>query len=464
MNDLKQQLINIGKTILQSSRNELYLSMRFLDIALSGLEYEMNLSTLYIGTDGNKILFNPRYLTQLYQNDTILVNRAYMHMLLHCVFRHMFHRNKRKEDYWNLACDIAVESVIDRLEVPALQKTVSDTREEMYTLLGKKLKVFRAEAIYIQLLTMSVSELQLLKFRKEFWVDDHGFWQNEDEQQQNQQQNTPQQNTENIPEHSHQTNTMTKQQQQQLLEKWQDISEKMKTNLETFQKDMGQEAGELISYLKVENRQPYHYRRFLEKFVTLKEEIQLDEDAFDTIFYTYGLQMYGNMPLIEALEYKEVEKIEELVIAIDTSESCSDTIVKGFLEETYSILQNKESFFKKFQIHIIQCDCIVQSDTLITEQSQLKQYMQNFAVKGSGGTDFRPVFTYVDKLIEEKKFRHLKGLIYFTDGYGTFPKKRPQYDTAFVFMTNGDTTVTVPPWAMKVILTPDDIQMKEAKK
>ena len=55
MNDLKQQLINIGKTILQSSRNELYLSMRFLDIALSGLEYEMNLSTLYIGTDGNKI-------------------------------------------------------------------------------------------------------------------------------------------------------------------------------------------------------------------------------------------------------------------------------------------------------------------------------------------------------------------------------------------------------------------------
>ena len=106
----------------------------------------------------------------------------------------------------------------------------------------------------------------------------------------------------------------------------------------------------------------------------------------------------------------------------------------------------------------------MQSDTLITEQSQLKQYMQNFAVKGSGGTDFRPVFTYVDKLIEEKKFRHLKGLIYFTDGYGTFPKKRPQYDTAFVFMTNGDTTVTVPPWAMKVILTPDDIQMKEAKK
>ena len=70
----------------------------------------------------------------------------------------------------------------------------------------------------------------------------------------------------------------------------------------------------------------------------------------------------------------------------------------------------------------------------------------------------------MDKLIEEKKFKNLKGLIYFTDGYGTFPKKRPVYDTAFVFMTQGDRTVTVPPWAMKVILTPEDLQIKEAEK
>lgn len=457
MNDLKQQLIAIGKNILQSSRNELYLSMRFLDIALSGLEYEMNLSTLYVGTDGSKILFNPRYLTQLYQNDAILVNRAYMHMLLHCVFRHMFHRNKRKEDYWNLACDIAVESMIDRLQVPALRMTVSDMREETYALMGKKLNVFTAEGIYIQLLSMSVSELQLLKLRKEFWVDDHSLWQNDEDGENENPQNNPQQSQQNTPEQN-------SAKQQQLLQKWQDISEKMKTNLETFQKDMGQEAGDLLSHLKVENRQRYDYRRFLEKFVTLKEEIQLDEDAFDTVFYTYGLHMYGNMPLIEALEYKEVEKIEELVIAIDTSESCSDGMIKGFLEETYNILQSKESFFQKFQIHIVQCDADIQSDTLITDHLQLQKYMESFAVKGAGGTDFRPVFAYVDKLIEEKKFKNLKGLIYFTDGYGTFPKKRPVYDTAFVFMTQGDRTVTVPPWAMKVILTPEDLQIKEAEK
>ena len=66
MNETHQNLIRIGTDILSASRNELYLSMRFLDLALSGLRYEMNLSSLYVGTDGEKILFNPRYLVQRY--------------------------------------------------------------------------------------------------------------------------------------------------------------------------------------------------------------------------------------------------------------------------------------------------------------------------------------------------------------------------------------------------------------
>lgn len=104
--------------------------------------------------------------------------------------------------------------------------------------------------------------------------------------------------------------------QQQLEEKWTEIGEKTETNLETFSKDMGAEAGELLQYLKVENRERYDYRQFLQKFVTLKEDMRVDDDAFDFIFYTYGLQMYGNLPLIEALEYKEVKKVEELVLPL----------------------------------------------------------------------------------------------------------------------------------------------------
>ena len=50
-----------------------------------------------------------------------------------------------------------------------------------------------------------------------------------------------------------------------------------------------------------------------------REEVELDTESFDYIFYNLGMERYGNTPLIEPLEYKEVNRLEELVIAIDTS-------------------------------------------------------------------------------------------------------------------------------------------------
>ena len=78
-------------------------------------------------------------------------------------------------------------------------------------------------------------------------------------------------------------------------------------------------------------------REFLRKFAVFHEELAVDDDSFDYNFYTYGLRLYGNMPLIEPLESKEVKKIEEFVIVIDTSMSCSGELVQRFLEETYGL-------------------------------------------------------------------------------------------------------------------------------
>lgn len=454
MNETHQKLIQIGTNILSASRNELYLSMRFLDLALSGLRYEMNLSSLYVGTDGEKILFNPRYLVQRYLCDRVLVNRAYLHMVLHCLFRHPFHLNDRDEELWHLVCDIAVESIVDSLPSKAVHLVVSDQRNETYDMLRRELKVLSAEGIYRVLKEKNLSIQEFGKLQLEYWVDDHVFWEHKKDDDQDQDNQNDDQNNDQQEEEQNEK-------QQQLEEKWTEIGEKTETNLETFSKDMGEEAGELLQYLKVENRERYDYRQFLQKFVTLKEDMRVDDDAFDFIFYTYGLNLYGNLPLIEALEYKEVKKVEELVIAIDTSESCEGETVRRFLEETYAILSSSESFFHKVNIHIIQCDAAVQLDKKITSAEELALFMEDFELRGSGGTDFRPVFQYVDRLIEEKAFQNLKGLIYFTDGYGTFPRRRPAYDAAFVFYHEDYTDVNVPPWAMKLILGKDDLEIKD---
>lgn len=185
--------------------------------------------------------------------------------------------------------------------------------------------------------------------------------------------------------------------------------------------------------------------------------MKINDDEFDYLFYTYGRQLYDRMPLIEPLEYKEVKRIKEFVIAIDTSGSTSGELLQKFVQKTYNILKSTESFFSKINLHIVQCDARIQDVVKITSQEEFDAYLKNMKIHGLGGTDFRPVFTYVDELVRLGEFTNLKGLIYFTDGYGDFPAKKPDFDTAFVFVEDEYNNPDVPPWAIKLVLPSDEI-------
>ena len=68
------------------------------------------------------------------------------------------------------------------------------------------------------------------------------------------------------------------------------------------------------------------------------------------------------------------------------------------------------------------------------------------------------VFQRVDEMIRDGEFANLKGLIYFTDGYGLFPERMPAYKTAFVFVEDGCEIPEVPVWAMKLVLTREEVE------
>ncbi len=422
--------------ILQNARNELYLNMRFLDLSLSSLGFEADPACEGIGTDGFVIYYHPDHLCGLYRRGRVLVNRSYLHMVLHCLFLHMDTRGKRAADYWNLACDIAAESMLDEMYIKCVHVPVPPYRRELYGRLRKKRKVLNAESVYRELQEMKLSEKQYNRMRDEFFVDDHRYWALDDKS----------------PKTS-----MVRQNQ------WNDNREKMQTEMETMGNQEDEEAKSLLTQVQVENRERYDYKQFLRKFSVLKEEIQVDEDSFDYIFYTYGLSLYGNMPLVEPQESKEVYRIEDFVIVIDTSMSCSGDLVRRFLEETYDVLCESESYFKKVNIHIIQCDEQVQADRLVTSREEMDEYMKDFSIIGQGGTDFRPAFEYVNQMLAAGAFKKLRGLLYFTDGEGIYPVKRPVYDTAFVFVEDQYTDISVPSWAMKLILEPEQI-MEEGEK
>lgn len=433
MNNVKQQLEHAGKAILIHSRNEIYVSMRFMDIALSMLGYEMNLSTKTIGVDGMKILYNPRHLIDLFRDDEILVNRAYMHMLLHGLFGHAYFRNGRNEEYWSLSCDIAVASLLDGMSSKAVAGVTPDFREAVYTGLKKEIRVLNAESIYRVLWNTPISPQQFDMLKEVFIVDDHQFWENKKDEEDKEEEK----------------------QQNQDRDAWDKVSRKVQISMETVMKQYGDEAGELLYQLSVSHREKTDFREFLKNFAVMREEIKTDDDAFDYIFYTYGLSRYENMPLIEPLEYKEVKKTEEFVIVIDTSESCPKEAVLKFLEETYSILKDSESFFRKVNIHILQCDIKVVSDVKITSAQDLENYMSEVTIRGGGGTDFRPAFAYIDGMIAAGELNNLKGMLYLTDGCGQFPSMPPSYEAAFVMPPEAADEAKLPPWAIKVVLDMD---------
>ncbi len=444
MNPLHQELIQIGTRILSLCRSELYLSMRYLDLALSALSYDLNLQTRTIATDGVHLFYNPNYLIHSYEDDPVSVNRMYLHMILHCIFRHMTQAEQRDPEDWNLACDIAVESVIDSMEYPCVQRLVTDRRQEYYDSLS--VSVFNAEQIYAVLTKMTYS--QKIGMRREFIVDDHHFW----EELQDDKERPQQPDSDNSED-----DTPPSPDKDEVEQKWQDISQKTQTSMETIQRDISLMAGNLRQQLQIENRQRYDYRSFLRRFAVTREEVRVDPDSFDYGFYNYSMQLYPNMPMLEELEYRESKKIRDFVIAIDTSGSCSGELVKQFLEETVTILLDSNSFFRSVNVHIIQCDAGIQSDIKITDTQHFHDMLQQFDVSGNGDTDFRPVFDYIEQLQQHGELLQLQGLLFFTDGVGVYPKKRPPYDVAFLFFDNTYAEHLVPPWAMKLILSESDL-------
>lgn len=449
MPDQKEQLNNLALEVLKLSRNTLLVNLRFLDMALSQFTYhEIEAGTLL--TDGKYLLYDPKHILRCYKSAKEIPVRDYLHIVMHCVFRHMFMNPTLNRVYWDLACDIAVENMITELNLKSVTAARERQQAPYIDAIKKELGMVTAEKIYFYLRTTYPDPNKIAQIRGFFYVDNHEIWYMTGDEKAAA-YGLPQ-SGDGDGEQSGQGSASAG-----IAAAWQTISERMQVDLETFGKQRGINPGAMTQNLMAVNREKYDYTAFLKKFAVMGEAMKINDDEFDYIFYTYGLQLYEKMPLIEPLEYKEIKAIKEFVIAIDTSGSTSGELVQRFVQKTYNILKSTESFFSKINLHIIQCDADIQEDKKIACQEDFDEYLKTMQIRGLGGTDFRPVFEYVEQLRQNKEFTNLKGLIYFTDGCGEFPTKKPDYDTAFVFVDDEYNNPNVPPWAIKLVLQKDEI-------
>lgn len=109
------------------------------------------------------------------------------------------------------------------------------------------------------------------------------------------------------------------------------------------------------------------------------------------------------------------------VLAIDTSRSTVGTILQQFTEELLGLIKS----FGQYELTVICCDSEIQSVTTFSSDDAF--YASEIQFKGGGGTNFIPVFEYANTYLLDTQL-----LVFFTDGMGQYPVKKPQYPILWV--------------------------------
>lgn len=423
--DINRKVNEAAKKIIRLTLDKIIIQMRYMDMALSSLKPVPKNKMGYIATDGINLFYDPYYVVRRFHEDENNIVRVMLHVLFHCIFHHSFGYEKLDHELWDISCDIAIENIIMELDINHAKLKDDYQRAYFITNLKKNNTAINAEALYRYFRINPLAKVDMEKYSKLFKQDEHLYWSK----------------SENFEISS---------------EQWKRISERLKTDLGSFSKDKNKSES-LNENLKEITKEKYNYENMLSRFMVMDEEITVNSDEYDYIYYTYGLTHYNNMPLIEPLEYRESNKIKDFAIVLDTSASCRGELIKSFLQKTYSILKSGENFFHHINVHIIQCDNEVEKDTVIRTPEDFDIFIKEGKLYGYGGTDFRPAFEYVERLINEREFTNLKGMIYFTDGYGIYPEHAPDFSTMFVFTKDDENAPELPWWAIKTIIEEEEV-------
>lgn len=237
-----------------------------------------------------------------------------------------------------------------------------------------------------------------------------------------------------------------------------DIISKMKEQWKD-NRSYGSESLSEAEVVKAKEFAQVEYKNVLRKFFKLRESSKENIETIDKALYSWGFEQYGNVAFIEPEAESINPQIETIVLAIDTSGSCAGELIEQFMAESRELFRSISKVgFREFVV--IQCDASIKKTDIYKSPSQFPK-MSDFNVGqkmfGFGGTDFNPVFDYVDEFIKDS--HEVDCLIYLSDGMGSYPQQEPKaYKTFFVMPYNefdNDNLLfgsMIPDWVEKIYL------------
>ena len=340
-------------------------------------------------TDGRNFYYNSRFVEMLRPKE---IEFLFGHEVLHCVYDHFGRRGDRDPQIWNIANDFCVNADLKKHNVGEMITTVP-------ALYDKKYEGMSSEEVYDDLM-QNAQKINLSDLLDKM-IDEHLDGEGDGDQEGNGRPRLSKAERDAIKD---------------------EIKEAMLAAASATQ-DAGNIPAGVKRMIQALTEPKMNWRELLR--MQLESTIKSD--------YTWMRASRRGWHMDAVMPGMKLDPMIDIAVAIDTSGSIGEAMLKDFLSEIQGIMDS----FPAYKIHVFSFD---------TEVCNPQQYdsenldsIAEYEPGGGGGTDFTAIFNYLKaEEIEPKR------LVVFTDGY-PFGSWGDENYTDTVWILHGTTTI-VPPW------------------
>jgi predicted metal-dependent peptidase len=317
-------------------------------------------------SDGKSFYYNRGYIDAL---DIGQTQFAVSREALHCALLHFYRRGNRSQARWQSACDYAVNALL-------IEDGLKATPDSAYS---------------PEFTGMTAEEIYPLLPDDEQQQESSGGQGHDDGEAQHPQQREAQNLSQNELE--------------MLAARWR---QRLAAAAQQAQQ-AGKLSAELARLVDFYLQPRLPWRGLLAQY--------LSQSARNDYSYTRPSSRRGDPAVFPGLRSEEIE----LVVAVDTSGSIREAEIGQFFAEINAIKGQVRA-----RIALLCCEMEI-ADGCPVYFEPWDEFKFDSHVKGGGGTDFRPVFDWVDRQDVRPDT-----LVYFTDARGKFPQHEPPYPTLWL--------------------------------
>ena len=349
-------------------------------------------------TDAKKIYYNYEYINELRPAETQF---ALAKQALHCALSHFSRRNNRIKHRWELACDYAVNPLLIEEGFTAPPGTMIEESFAGMT----------AEEIYLCIEDKDNDDEEQEHDENDDRSSDPT--QSGHNNESDSTQGTELSDTDDAPPNgSPEPPPMSQQELDNLSTQWQ---QRVAGAAQQAQQADKLSAG-MARMIEIMLQPKLPWRSLLARFMVAT--------ARDDYNYARPSSRRGNPAIFPSLRSAQVN----LVVALDVSGSIGEEEMNEFMTEIDAIKGQLRA-----RITLLACDAeLIEGSPWVFESWD--EFRLAKTIKGGGGTNFTPVFNWVEKQDQAPEL-----LVYFSDCLGTFPDIPPNYPV--IWLVKGSASV-----------------------